>query len=675
MFCFRLLIIASCLVFQSVSPLAFAGGPRLPADLAFCNGLLKFSSQYDLESPRTQLFAHILPQGLESTALPVEFIAGHPLLKDLGIARFFDGTSGVSEGYSLREHTQMFLATIREQKKYFDLDDHHWRLFIFMAVVHDIGKPMGVEDFTQRMGRAPQTKDEFKAASRKQTEFTLPLVDKIMDVFSFTADEKKFVVALLEDDVLGAVVTGRTRPHEAYMNLQKKAERVGMTIEEFFKYKSLMFIADAGSYPGLRYGLGLAERPKPPVFFEDEHGQLMPVAPSYYQLTAMIHGGSDLYLRHQRIRASLMGQAYGDAHGAVTENYTQADIAKVFGLHGSLAASLPLKKIEEVRGRQQLSRVRIPGTTTDDTQQGMGLLWVLTQYPEWGDKALETWAELLTAGADAGAWRGTGSNFRAAVENLKNGVSYKKSGSKASSLGAPMRIAAMAGLQSVSDAAMTEAVITSGLVTHAHLHSAAVSYAVFWITRELIDGVSVASIRKRLPDVVKAIEEKILAYDESWEFDRRDPHAVSQTLAQVLHAPAAGTATVADISALVLQFGAGYKMEGRDLHPNNPSAVVGGVHAIALALAETNDPLGIIHYISNLGDDTDTVAAIAGGMLGARFGMDWIPTFELKDRPRLDLYASSLITGQAPESREDYLRHESEITTREINYQKDISEK
>jgi len=645
-------------------------GPNLPKDLSLCNGLLRFSSDYNLASPRAQLFDGILAQGLTSTALPLEFIAGHPLLKDLGVARFFDGTSGVSEGYSLREHTQMFLATIREQRRHTDMDEHHWRLFIFMAVVHDIGKPMGVEDYTQRMGRAPQTKEEFKTASRKQTEFTLPLVDRIMDVFSFTPEEKRFVVALLEDDVLGSVVTGRIRPHEAALNLQKKAELAGMSVQEFFKYKSLMYIADAGSYPGLRYGIGLSERPRPPVFVEDENGRLLPVAASYYQLEAMINGGFDLYLRHQRIRGALMGQAYGDAHGAITENYSQDEIARVFGYVGSLLFSLPIQKIKEVKGHEQLSRVRIPGTTTDDTQQGMALLWVLSQYPEWGEKALETWSQLLVAGSDRGAWRGTGSNFRLAVENLKSGVSYKKSGSKASSLGAPMRIAAMAALQTSTDQAMAEAVVTSGLVTHAHLHSAAVSYAVFWITREFIDGASAQSIRHRLPDVLQTMEEKLLAYDASWEFERQDPHAVSQMLRQVF---AKFPDTPLNISAEILRLAGPYKMEGRDLHPNNPSAVVGGVHAIALALSEIEEPLAIIRYISSLGDDTDTVAAIAGGMLGARFGMFWIPTFELGDRARLDLYASSLISGQAPESLEDFLRREAEITARELSYQEKMS--
>ena len=653
-----------------------AAGPKPPKGMELCSGVLRFSATYDLQNPRGQLFDQILARGLTSTALAIEFLAGHPLLRSLRVAELFDGSSGVSEGYTLREHTQMVLAVLREQAKFYSIREDYWRLFLFTIVVHDVGKPLGIADFTQREGRPPRTKDEFKAASRKQVQFTLPIVNQIMDVFSFTSEEKEFVVALLEDDALGGVVTGRLRANEAHMGFVKKAARTGLSVKEFFAFKKLMYMVDAGSYPGLRYGIGLASQPRSPVFVEDENGQLLPVSPFYYQLTAMIDEegmmpweADHYWPRRQRIHGAFMGQAFGDAVGAVTEMYSQQEIAQVFGDIAHFKGLLPIQKIEEVRGRQQLQFVRIPGTVTDDTQQAMALLWVLTQYPEWGDRALELWAQVLVRGDKEAIWRGTGSNFRAAVEKLKKGVSYKESGTPTSSLGAAMRVAAIAGFQRSTDKNLTEAVLTSGLVTHAHLHSAALSYAVFWVIREFVDGVDVGSIRAALPEKVKTIEEQLLAMDASWKFDRQDPHTISQLFAKVLQGPL----DIETITARVLKEGAPYKMADRELHANNPSSELGGIHAVVLALSDTKDPVSIIHYIANMGDDTDTVAAIAGGILGARFGLDQIPAYRLGDQRRLEKYSNSLMTGEPPESLEDYFRHEGVITQRERGYQNGMS--
>ena len=42
-----------------------------------------------------------------------------------------------------------------------------------------------------------------------------------------------------------------------------------------------------------------------------------------------------------------------------------------------------------------------------------------------------------------------------------------------------------------------------------------------------------------------------------------------------------------------------------------------------------------LHDAVRIGDDTDTVAAIAGGLLGARWGASAVPWRWRRDRPRL----------------------------------------
>jgi ADP-ribosyl-[dinitrogen reductase] hydrolase len=56
---------------------------------------------------------------------------------------------------------------------------------------------------------------------------------------------------------------------------------------------------------------------------------------------------------------------------------------------------------------------------------------------------------------------------------------------------------------------------------------------------------------------------------------------------------------------------------------------------MALLPGNDVDPQDVLNTIVKLGYDTDTVAAIAGSVLGARFGCAWIPLERLKDLERL----------------------------------------
>jgi ADP-ribosylglycohydrolase len=77
------------------------------------------------------------------------------------------------------------------------------------------------------------------------------------------------------------------------------------------------------------------------------------------------------------------------------------------------------------------------------------------------------------------------------------------------------------------------------------------------------------------------------------------------------------------------------------LHPNAAVAVIGGTHAIALALQESVDPLETLRYVSQLGDDADTVGTMAGGL---------------------------------PETEQEFLANEAAITQREKEYQASLKE-
>jgi hypothetical protein len=81
--------------------------------------------------------------------------------------------------------------------------------------------------------------------------------------------------------------------------------------------------------------------------------------------------------------------------------------------------------------------------------------------------------------------------------------------------------------------------------------------------------------------------------------------------------------------------------------------------SLAMALRPEIQPQAALGEIVQRGYDTDTVAAICGSLLGARFGCAWIPVERLLDCGRLTAYADALVmrsgltkdTPEIPEAR------------------------
>ena len=82
-------------------------------------------------------------------------------------------------------------------------------------------------------------------------------------------------------------------------------------------------------------------------------------------------------------------------------------------------------------------------------------------------------------------------------------------------------------------------------------------------------------------------------------------------------------------------------------HPNQGYALLGGSHALVMALRPDIEPQAALAEIVQQGYDTDTVAAICGSILGARFGCGWIPVDRLVDHDRLTAYADALVQAMA----------------------------
>jgi ADP-ribosylglycohydrolase len=359
---------------------------------------------------------------------------------------------------------------------------------------------------------------------------------------------------------------------------------------------------------------------------------------------------------------TLWGLAYGDVLGAPIESWSETDIATVFGAYSSPPAPYPVAVPLSKR-----ARLRPPGLHTDDTQQALALIAVcLSGYSNLA------WSRCLVDGARAKAWRGTGRRFDAAVEKLHKGAPPEKSGSPSAGIGAAMRVGVLGALYRDQSRKLAEISLESSAVTHADLRSIALAYAVAFASAQLVNGKSAADVRLTLADAVCEAEDEWLMGRTSWSVDRAGRHQLSLCLARVLAAAPAG-GDVKAIGALVLKTAAPYmdpKAMGSPAHQNHAFALLGGLQALACALVDDADPVATLTAIVRMGADTDTVAAIAGSLLGARFGDGWVPKDQIADRDRIARFATALeVRGAAPESVAQLVSAEAALTAQEAAFQ------
>jgi ADP-ribosylglycohydrolase len=120
---------------------------------------------------------------------------------------------------------------------------------------------------------------------------------------------------------------------------------------------------------------------------------------------------------------------------------------------------------------------------------------------------------------------------------------------------------------------------------------------------ELMSGADVAAVRARLPG---AVPDRVLA------------HVLQKVLPKATRDLAALRESI--IACAQPHLGPNFSRA----HPNAGVALLGGVHALAVALADGIEPRAALESVAALGQDADLVAALCGALLGARFGSDWI---------------------------------------------------
>jgi ADP-ribosylglycohydrolase len=296
----------------------------------------------------------------------------------------------------------------------------------------------------------------------------------------------------------------------------------------------------------------------------------------------------------KRLCGYLYGTACADALGRSVEHLTLEQIKQKYGEKGIL--ELP------------------PNSPwTDDTQ----LMLVLTrallrgselEIPELMDKIAEELVLWLDE-PDLGA----GATTKGAALNLRDGVPWSRSGLESKTCGSLMRVGILGFIFRNDPEKLIKAASISGRITHAHPAADAASVAGAYAVKLALDRVEPGEMFEPLLEVTQGI---------SQEFT----HALESSYKTAY-------SSIRDEEGL--------KKLGQGWYADETFAL-----AYFCILRYPNDYKKAIQTAVNITGDSDSVASVAGGILGARLGIDAVPISwikALKDKEILEEMVGPLL--------------------------------
>lgn len=274
-----------------------------------------------------------------------------------------------------------------------------------------------------------------------------------------------------------------------------------------------------------------------------------------------------------KLRGYLFGTACADALGRPVEHLT-------------------LEQIKEKYGEKGILELPPNSSWTDDTQLMLVLARGLLQgaeleLPELMDKIAEELILWLDE-PDLGA----GATTKGAALSLKDGIHWTESGLNSKTCGSLMRVGILGFIFSNDPDKLIEAASLSGRITHNHPTADAASVAGAYAVKLALDGIAPEDMFLPLLRVTEGISDEFTeALKHSYELahsNLSDEEAL-QKLGQGWYADE----TFALAYFCILQYPDNYK-----------KAVQTGV---------------------NITGDSDSVGSVAGGILGARLGIEAVP--------------------------------------------------
>jgi len=304
----------------------------------------------------------------------------------------------------------------------------------------------------------------------------------------------------------------------------------------------------------------------------------------------------DLALR-QRALGALAGVAVGDAMGMPTQTLSTDDIARLYG---------PIEGFRDASPDQPVSAGLKAGTITDDTEQS--LLLARHLVARGGGMDQQAWADELLAWERETHARGVndllGPSTKRAIAALQAGVPANEAGRSGTTNGAAMRIVPVAiATPSVPLSSLVDAVEDSCRLTHATSEAIGAASAVAAAVSAGIEGAGRAEVLK-------------IALAAAAEGERRGEPPVNGSIsARIAEALALAEGRRGRDAALAIAHQVG----------NSVSALQSVPMAFAILKLADADPWAAALFSAIIGDDTDTIGAIACGMAGAISGISAIP--------------------------------------------------
>ncbi|SDD00259.1 ADP-ribosylglycohydrolase family protein [Glycomyces harbinensis] len=311
------------------------------------------------------------------------------------------------------------------------------------------------------------------------------------------------------------------------------------------------------------------------------------------------------------------GLALGDALGMPTQSMSRQEIAEDYGPIGGFVPAGP---------RQKIAAGMPAGSVTDDTEQAVLLAELLIEHD--GALPADEFARRLLAWERDMIAKDSldllGPSTKAALQRLQDGEDPGVTGRGGSTNGAAMRIAPVAIAVPVNPRVpFLDAVQDSARITHNSSIGLAAAAAVGAAVSAGIDGAGIADAIATAADYADLAERRA-----HWVAGGRIGPRVRWAAALLQGSDPADHARIAT-----------------DLIGTSVAAQESVVAALALAAVST-DPWQTLRTAAGLGGDTDTVAAMAGAVLGAVHGTAAWPARAITEvQQRNGLALADLCTG------------------------------
>lgn len=296
----------------------------------------------------------------------------------------------------------------------------------------------------------------------------------------------------------------------------------------------------------------------------------------------------------ERALAALQYLALGDALGMPTQSMSPDEIVRYYGSVFGLLDAVP---------EQPVAPAMPAGSVTDDTEQALLMADLLVE----GGGRVETMClvEALLTWEDSMIVRGSrdllGPSTKAALDQVRAGVDPHEVGKDGTTNGSAMRVAPVGIAFMLDDlAAFAEAVYSSCRLTHDTVQG---WEAAALVAAAVSAGVSGAAVHDAVRTALDVVAE--LGPRGAWA-PRASVHARTRAALD-----GARDVAPADLPAY-LRAVVGTSVDATESIPA----------AFVVAQATADDPRSGLLLAAGLGGDTDTIAAIAGAILGAGTGPD-----------------------------------------------------